>query len=133
MCGATMEFTQEGWARALQDCDSSEQRANGQDGPVRSRNFCARRGGQAVEPGDDEIKHLLGFDPMVGVDWLGVAPDPQEPEQVDWRGPSLNAALCEIVEQTLSTEGILPRGERGRISSAPDRVPLPHRLQRRSA
>ena len=118
--GPTMEFAEKGWARALKDCDSGDQRpTKGQrpDRPVGSRNLCSRRCGQAVEARDDEIKDLLRFDPMVGIDWLGIAPDQQEPEQVDWRSPSLGAALGEIVEQTLSMSGVLPRGKRSRIVS----------------
>src|SRR5208337_2871807 len=124
----------EGWARALEDCDPGDQcptKGQRPDRPVGSRNLCSRRCGQAVEARNDEIKDLLRFDPMVGIDRLGIAPDQKEPEQVDWRSPSLDAALGEIVEQTLSVNGVLPRGKP--IICAPGIAPLPHCPQVRSA
>ena len=127
--GATIEFAEMGWARSFKDCNSGDQRpAKSQrpDGPVGSRNLCSHRCDQAVEARDDEINNLVRFDPIFGIDWLGIAPDQQELEQVDWRSPSLGAALGEIVEQTLSMSGVLPRGERGRIICAAGANPLPY-------
>src|SRR5271157_2280378 len=111
----TMEFGDDFGARTLNDRDPSEQRrtkGQRQDRSVPRRNYCSRRRNKAIESRDDETEDLWRLDPMIGIDWFRIAPDQQEPEQVNWGRPGLNAPLGVVVEQTLPLEHFFPRSER---------------------
>ena len=88
---------------------------------------CSCRCGKSVESRNDEIKDLWRFDPMVGIDRFRIAADQQEPEQVNWGRPCLDAPLGEVVEQTLALERFFPRGKRWRAVAAIGDAPLPYR------
>ena len=63
---------------------SAGRRDRGKIGLSAGRNYCSCRCNKAIESRDDETEDLWRLDPMIGIDWFGITPDQQEPEQVNW-------------------------------------------------